>query len=197
MQSIFRLWLAATLCLFAPVAAHGQAAAGKPAAPHAVGCQAEEADFAWLPKALAKSRTAETTYVALEAALLPTIYVFDRRCLYVIPRGEIAKAVATPHAGDKVEIDGRTLSIGPISFADGSGSFVMSLPSVWRFKGVNGIFGPERLMDAVLLHEIMHTRQADLASKALDAVGKIKPENVDLSDDQFLAIDGCERISCI
>lgn len=82
--------------------------------------------------------------------------------------------------------NGKELPLGPISFATGDvdGYFVMSLPSVWRAAGVKSGLGVEGLMDGVLLHEIMHTRQAELAGPLLDALARANGVSEDeLTDD--------------
>lgn len=146
-------------------------------------CSIEASDLAWLRQALARWQRAEANDLGLLPARLPIVHAFDDRCAFTIRDANLDAATGSSHDGKNVVIGARTVPIGPISFADGSGSFVMSLPSVWRAKGVNGTFGLERLMDAVLLHEIMHTRQAALASASLDEIERIKPTGVELSDD--------------
>jgi uncharacterized protein (UPF0297 family) len=175
------LTAAATLLVVAPAMA-GQSTNTATDQPDRA-CKIDAADAAWLSQALAKWKRAERDYLSLDPKPLPTVHVFDARCAYVLPAGSIDAAAGRSHDGSRVQINGRDLPVGPISFADGSGTFVMSLPSLWRAQGVNGTFGLERLMDAVLLQEIMHTRQAELASTVLDAAEAAKPKGAEISDD--------------
>jgi len=127
------------------------------------------ADRAWLERALANWLRAERDYLLLEPQALPEVVAIDRKCTYRLPAGDLAEAVAVPHGGTVRLPGGNEASLGPISFASGdaSGYFAMSLPSVWREAGVTSEVGLERLMDGVLLHEIMHTRQTALAYAVL------------------------------
>lgn len=175
--------LAIATVLFAAGPARSDVPPKAPIELKASGCVAERSDAAWLAQAMDKWRKAEVAYLALVAKPMPTMHVYDAKCAYQLPAGSFETATAAPHGSDGVKINGRTLPLGPIAFADGSGSFVMALPSVWRAKGVNGTFGLERLMDAVLLHEIMHTRQSELASAAFEPIERRKPAGVEISDD--------------
>ncbi len=61
----------------------------------------------------------------------------------------------------------------------------MALPSVWRAAGIKSELGLDRLLDGVLLHEMMHSRQSVAAGPpiaALEASGKLPAE---LSDDSL------------
>jgi hypothetical protein len=125
-------------------------------------------DRAWLEGALDIWREAEPRWLMLEPQPLPTVAAIDGRCTYLLPQGRFASLRAQPHGGTAILPDGAEAPIGPISFASGkSGYFAMSLPSVWRAAGVDSEFGLERLMNGVLLHEMMHIRQTDLANAAL------------------------------
>ena len=143
-------------------------------------------DREWLEAALDKSRRAERDFLLVAPRPLPTIAAIDGECTYLLSRGRLDRAQASPHGGTAVLPDGQEAPIGPISFASGDagGYFAMSLPSVWRAAGVTSELGLERLMDAVLLHELMHTRQTGLAAevlKPLAAAGGIVDD--ELSDD--------------
>jgi hypothetical protein len=94
--------------------------------------------------------------------------------------------------------------MGPISFAYDRDRFVMTLPSVWRAAGVTSELGLERLMDGVLLHEIMHTRQSGLATEHLAGpAASAGVSDAELSDDllqerfegdpEYVAAWGAER----
>ena len=73
--------------------------------------------------------------------------------------------------------------MGPVSFAFDRDRFVMTLPSVWRAAGVTSELGLEKLMDGVLLHEIMHTRQSELATALIDPIAAAHGLEDTLSDD--------------
>lgn len=141
-----------------------------------------EPDRAWLQQALAEWQATETGVLHLPAKPLPLIVAVDGACTYALPAGDFAALTATPH-GDTVTFpDGGEAPVGPISFANGEGGyFAMSLPSVWRAAGVESDFGLERLMTGVLLHEMMHIRQTELAKAALAGV----PEALGISDDEL------------
>lgn len=130
----------------------------------------EPADRDWLESALGNWQRAERDYLLLEQRPLPTVIAIDGACSYRLPQGSVADAEGQSHDGMVKLPDGAEVPLGPISFASGEGPgayFAMSLPSVWRAAGVTSALGLERLMDGVLLHEIMHTRQSDLLSGLL------------------------------
>jgi hypothetical protein len=89
------------------------------------------------------------------------------------------------HGGALRLPDGSAPPVGVMSFAgataNGAPFFVMSLPSVWRAGGVKSALGVERLMDGVLLHEMMHTRQFAKASPGIAALER--ELGTDISDD--------------
>ena len=129
-------------------------------------CRMADSDAAWIAGALQAWRGAERDILRLTPTPLPEIVVLDAACTYrSAAAGEGAPVWATaPHGGMATLPDGRQIPAAPIAFAApgtgaGPGYFVMSLPSVWRAAGVASPLGLERLMDGVLLHEIMHTRQ--------------------------------------
>lgn len=135
----------------------------------------DPSDRAWLEGALDNWRRAEREDLRLEPRPLPTVLAIDAECTHRLPAGELAAASGEPHGGRPRLPDGNEAPIGPIAFASGAGSdayFAMSLPTVWREAGVASEVGLERLMDGVLLHEIMHTRQADLLSGLLEPLSR-------------------------
>ena len=130
-------------------------------------CTFERADKAWLDKSLSNWRVAERTLLKLAPAPLPVIVAVDAKCSYT-GRADVAGTViwtGTAHSGTVVFPDGKTQPLGPLAFASPAvdqatgGYFAISLPSVWRTAGVASVLGLERLMDGVVLHELMHTRQ--------------------------------------
>jgi hypothetical protein len=133
-----------------------------------------QSDREWLERALDHWERAERDYLLLDPQPLPTVFVIGGTCTYRLPHGNTAEASAKAHGGTVTLPDGGEAPLGPISFASGGGDtayFAMSLPSVWRKAGVTSKFGLERLMDGVLLHEIMHTRQSELLGALLDPLG--------------------------
>jgi hypothetical protein len=152
-RTTFLRWLAA-LCLLAAFTARAQ-------------CLPSQADREWAESALGHWRVVEKGALKLAPAPYPKLIAFDAKCTArVTPAGE-GKFTweGTPHTGAARLPDGKTVPVGPVSFAapdpggHGAAYFVMSLPSVWRAKGVKSGLGLEVLMDAVLLHEMAHTRQ--------------------------------------
>jgi hypothetical protein len=129
-----------------------------------------DADRVWLERALLRSRQAEETFLGLAPQPLPRIVAIDDRCTYLLEGGRVSPPLrSSVHGGSATLPNGREVGVGPISFAshEAGGFFAMSLPSVWRAAGVTSELGLERLMDGVLLHELLHVRQGALASAAL------------------------------
>ncbi|MBL0768301.1 hypothetical protein K5P26_02370 [Sphingopyxis sp. XHP0097] len=149
-------------------------------------CRMAEADRAWLARSIVLWKTAETDWLRLVAQPLPDIVVFDGNCTYRLPDGDFGALVSQANVDGMATYDGHPLPMGPVSFADGSGAFVMSLPSVWRAAGVDSALGLEVLMEGVFLHEIMHTRQSSLANAAFEGFGAEQTE--ELSDDFVQAL---------
>ncbi len=130
------------------------------------------ADRTWLAASLKRWRYAEVEWLHLPPSPLPTVIAIDAHCQYALLQGSFARMAERSHDGKTVTIGSISQPLGPISYADGSGRFVMSLPSVWRAAGVHSDAGLENLMTGVLLHEIMHTRQSALATAALEGLGE-------------------------
>ena len=63
----------------------------------------------------------------------------------------------------------------------------MSLPSVWRAAKVESGLGLERLMDGVMFHELMHTRQFYFVNPRLAALQRQYGLGDDISDDSLQA----------
>lgn len=146
-----------------------------------------DGDRAWLAEALGHWRVAETELLALEPQALPQVVAIDADCTFTLPAGDLARMKAVAH-GDKVQLpDGGAVPVGPISFAsfEGEPFFAMSLPSVWREAGVTSVLGLERLLHGVLLHEMAHTRQTEIASELVrDLATEAGFKNsADLTDD--------------
>jgi hypothetical protein len=148
-----------------------------------------DADRVWLENALLQSRRAEQAFLALAPQPLPTIVAIDDRCTYLLEDGRVSSPIRTQaHGGSATLPDGREVDVGPISFAshEAGGFFAMSLPSVWRAAGVTSELGLERLMDGVLLHELLHVRQSALANAALARPTEASGIADDLLDDDII-----------
>ena len=159
------LLILAALATAAPVAAQRAPAA----------CVMDRADARWINGALANWVVAERTLLRLPAAPVPTVVVADQRCQFDGAGGALPlRWSGRPHGGKLHLPDGSAPQVGVMSFAgataNGAPFFVMSLPSVWRAGGVTSPLGLERLMDGVLLHEMMHTRQFAKASSGMKAL---------------------------
>ena len=143
----------------------------------------DTADRRWLEAALANWQRAAKQELQLADAPLPMVHAVDATCTYVLPAGSFAAKRGEPHGGQITLPSGDQVPLGPISFAFDRDQFVMSLPSVWRAAGVTSELGLEKLMDGVLLHEIMHTRQSQLAAELLDPIAAAHGLEETLSDD--------------
>ena len=160
------------------------------AAPPA-GCRPDPADIAWRDRALANWRVAERALLRLPPAPLPTVLMVDAHCTYTgraDARGRL-RWTAAPHGDPVLLPGGNKAPVGPISFAtaDAGGYFAMSLPSVWRAAGVTSGLGLERLMDGVMLHELMHSRQFYFANPALAELTRRFGLPADIGDDSLQA----------
>jgi hypothetical protein len=155
-------------------------------------CSMLAGDRAWIEYSLEQWRVAETRLLTLDASPLPRIIAIDAACTWT-GRVEQDRLVwnGVAHNGTVTFPDGNTAPVGPLSFASTanaiaeSGFFAMSLPSVWRAAGVKSGLGLERMMTAVLMHEIAHTRQFYFAVPQL---GRLITEHKlpdDLSDDSL------------
>jgi hypothetical protein len=90
----------------------------------------------------------------------PEAMFFNSSCTFTGPLG-----------GRPTLLTGQSLSVEVVSFTSTSpaGPFlVMSLPSVWAAKGITSRLGLSTLLEGVLLHELLHSLQADWASSRLD-----------------------------
>lgn len=144
------------------------------------------ADRAWIDGALANWVQAEPTLLKLPPAPVPTVVTADERCQYDGRGGKLPLAwTGRAHNGKFHLPDGGEPPVVVTSFAGatkaGEPFFVMSLPSVWRAGGVTSPLGLEALMDGVLLHEMMHTRQFAKAAPHIAALEKVFGS--DISDD--------------
>jgi hypothetical protein len=157
-----------------------------PAAAAPPACVMQRADAKWIEGALANWVTAERTLLRLPAAPVPTVVVADKSCQFNATGGALPlRWTGQRHGGALRLPDGSAPPVGVMSFAGASANsapfFVMSLPSVWRAGGVKSALGVERLMDGVLLHEMMHTRQLAKAGPGIAALEH--KLGTDISDD--------------
>ncbi len=149
-------------------------------------CRISDADSGWLAAALAQWRQSETSELGLPDTPLPTVAAIDTTCTYLLAEGRFDRIDALPHGETVVLPDGAEVPLGPVAFASGEGRyFAMSLPSVWRAAEVNpGPFGLEALMTGVLLHEMMHVRQIEVAATSMgDATERAGVSDDELTDD--------------
>ena len=153
-------------------------------------CAMSPEDKAWVEVSLSNWRVAERELLRLEPAPMPLILVADATCVYqALPDADgRADWRSEPHHGAVPLPGGEQVPLGPLSFAapasgDAAGFLVMTLPSVWRAAGVDSEIGLSALMDGVMLHEIMHTRQFEFIAPKLTALNA--PD--DLDDDSLQA----------
>ena len=123
------------------------------------------------------------------------VVTVDSACTYTLAAGASHARTwsARPHGQSVSMPDGKMMPLGPISFASASersgqpSYFVMSLPSVWRAAGVRSGLGLGRLMDGVMLHELMHTRQFYFATPQLARIAARYKLGNDIGDDSLQA----------
>ncbi|MGH9596417.1 MAG: hypothetical protein ACRD3K_06425 [Edaphobacter sp.] len=150
-------------------------------------------DQSWIEHALANWPIVEERELHLVPAPLPTIVSFDASCVFVAPQRHDGRLVwrGTPHNGTIPLPDGKSAPFGVVSFTapdDGkasTGFFVMSLPSVWRAKGIKSGLGLERLMDGVLFHEMTHTRQFYFVNPRMEQLTAQYKLSDDIGDDSI------------
>lgn len=169
------------VCLVLAVAAHAQAS-----------CTPSPADREWAEAALRHWRVVERDALKLAPAPYPEVVTIDARCTAVATETAAGGFAwrGTPHTGAAHMPDGKTVPVGPVSFAapepgGQAAYFAMSLPSVWRAKGVRSALGLEVLMDGVLLHEMAHTRQFEAAQPVLERLTAKYGLPDDIGDDSL------------
>jgi hypothetical protein len=156
-------------------------------------CSMSAADHSWIEKALGNWHIAERRELLLPPSPLPTIVAIDATCEFVATPRSDGRLVwqGTAHSETVSFPDGKTAPFGVMSFAapaegkTSSGFFVMSLPSVWRAKGVESGLGLERLMDGVLIHEMTHTRQFYFVNPRMDQLAAQYGLSDDIGDDSL------------
>jgi hypothetical protein len=153
-------------------------------------------DETWINQALENWHVAEQRELLLPASPLPTIVAIDASCTFVTKPGVTKPGSdggfawsGTPHGETVMLPDGKSVPFGVISFASpdegkaSTGFFAMSLPSVWRAKGIQSGLGLERLMDGVLHHELTHTRQFYFVNPRMDELTRRYALSDDVGDD--------------
>ena len=127
-------------------------------------------------------------YIWIGTHPTPHQYVGGAIIIAGVLYAQLAAMRSERHGGRVALPNGGRAPLGPISFAFDRDRFVMSLPSVWRAAGVTSELGLEKLMDGVLLHEIMHTRQSRLAAELLDPLAAA--HGLEPSDDLIQEVFG-------
>lgn len=189
--SIAVAWSVCWVILLLPLGISARTTSGAVGAPPS--CVMSAKDRSWLAGSLENWRVAERTILELPPAPLPTIVTADIVCSFTRAAGTDNAGAwsAKPHDKTVIMPDGKMVPLGPISFASASerpgqpSYFAMSLPSVWRAAGVKSGLGLERLMDGVMLHELMHTRQFYFATPRLAGITRRYKLVHDIGDDSL------------
>ncbi|MEZ6024505.1 MAG: hypothetical protein R3C16_14055 [Hyphomonadaceae bacterium] len=151
-------------------------------------CAPTEAEAAWLDASVSAWRLARRDVLKVDdAATAPTMVFFNTRCVF---RGEGAASwTGEPHGGQITLPDGEQMPAQITSFAssyddDTRVYFAMALPEIWEAGGIRSQqLGLERLMTAVMLHEMTHTRQFDDYIPRIIAASQTYGFGDDLTDD--------------
>lgn len=158
-------------------------------------CSVSSTDQAWIDQSVAAWHYTSQQLTNVGSVESLTAFFFDAGCgltsfnAMAGVNGEDATFAASVFEGDVQLPDGANIPIGPTSFTkstNGNAFFVMSLPSVWKSGGVDsGIFGLEKLMTAVLLHEASHVVQSSTYGQLVETLVETYklPEN--FSDDSI------------
>lgn len=125
-------------------------------------CVPSADDKAWLSRAPDVWPLVSRNVFGLKSAEQYVTYVFfDARCTFTSTNAHAWISVA--HDGKVALPDGQEIPAQVASFAAPATAdmamMVMALPSVWRAGDVTSEMGLERLMFAVLAHEMTHTHQ--------------------------------------
>lgn len=142
-------------------------------------------DKAWLTRAPEVwPLVARDVYAGKPADYPVTYALFDMHCAFTSPDGHSWTAKA--HTGALTLPDGQAMPAQVASFAapaPGGAMMVMALPSIWRADDVTSEMGLERLMFAVLAHEMTHTRQFSDYGARIDALAAATGIGEDMTDD--------------
>lgn len=148
-------------------------------------CVLEAGDKAWLTRAPTVWPLVSKSSFKLQSPDPRVTYVlFDSQCTYTSKDAQ--SWAGALHAGKVALPDGGALPPQVTSFAapapDGSAMMVIALPTIWNANGVKSDLGVERLMFAVLAHEMTHTRQFPDYGDRLDALAAASGAGDDLDD---------------
>ena len=149
-------------------------------------CVLKAGDEAWLADAPAAWMLVERDEFRLEPSdAEPEFLFFDEDCSYGSADGKRWEAAL--HAGEVALPDGEILPPVVASFAaagpGGTPFIAMALPSIWRAQGVSSDLGLEKMLFAVFVHEMAHTRQLAVYGPKLDELTVRWSLPEDLDDD--------------
>jgi hypothetical protein len=153
-------------------------------------CQMSTTDAVWLDGALHAWDVVRAKDLKLAPVEPPVIVTYDRHCVYTALPFRPVKWTGTAYDTLVSLPNGKKIPPGVVSFAasigqSSKGFFVMSLPSVWKAGGVTSTLGLEVLMQGVLVHEIMHTRQFYFVNPRLADLTRLYHLPDDISDDSL------------
>ena len=174
------------LLVAAALAASGCATAPQTMIAGDLTCVPEAGDKAWLTRAPEIWPLVSHEIFKLASPDPHVTYVlFDATCAFTSKDARNWSAVA--HDGQVALPDGQKMPAQVTSFAapapDGSAMMVMGLPTIWRAGDVSSEMGLERLMYAVLAHEMTHTRQFPDYGPRIDALAAVTGIGEDMTDD--------------
>ena len=149
-------------------------------------CAIQAGDEAWLKAAPATWSLVEQEALRLEPGDAKARFIFyDAFCSYHSADGE--RWEAARHEGDVKLPDGDVVPPVVASFAapgpGGEPFMAMALPSIWRAQGVTSGLGLEKMLFAVFVHEMAHTRQFDAYAPKLDELAARWALPEDFDDD--------------
>ena len=149
-------------------------------------CAPSVQDTAWLARAPEIWPVVSRDVFRLKSPDRSVTYVlFDARCAFTST--DVHAWTSVVHGGQVSLPDGQKLPAQVTSFAapapEGSVMMVMALPTVWSASDVTSEMGLERLMFAVLAHEMTHTRQFNDYGPRIDALAAASGVGADLTDD--------------
>jgi hypothetical protein len=181
------------------------------AAPLAADCTLDDAGRAWIQGALDDWDVASRELLRLPLAPLPWMVFIDTACVWHVAadaRGDAGLAATLSlagaplrFAGGEAEVrgvahtgtvrlpGGQEVPAVPLSFAApygdaGAAFFVIGMPSVW-LRDPRHAASPDLgwLINAVFVHEMMHTRQVGPVYRRIDALATRIPDPESLDDD--------------
>jgi hypothetical protein len=149
-------------------------------------CDIDAGDETWLAALPAAWSLVERDALGLEPGdAKPQFVFFDEVCSYGSADGKGWHAAL--HDGEVTLPDGAVLPPVVASFAapgpGGTPFMAMALPSVWREQGVSSELGLEKMLFAVFVHEMAHTRQFGIYAPKLDELTTLWALPEDLDDD--------------